>query len=137
MTATATVESLTKDLHLSKSKVDQLAQQLEKEKAHGRTLYTQFEALQADMQTAFGIEPSKTARKRKGRASAAAPLKSAATALLAKLQKEGKTAQSAKATVLETLLAQAKKELGLSALPKSVTRHVDKHVGKLFKTTKQ
>lgn len=137
MTATATIETLTKDLNLSKAKVDQLSQQLEKEKAHGRSLYTQFEALQSDMQTAFGIEPPKTAKKRKGRASATAPLKTAATTLLTKLQKEGKTPQSAKATVLETLLAQAKKELGLSALPKSVNRHVDKHVAKLFKTTKQ
>jgi len=136
MTATATIETLTKDLHASKARVDQLSQQLDKEKAHGRTLYTQFEALQSDMQTAFGIEPPKTAKKRKGRTSATSPLKSAATALLTKLQKEGKTPQSAKATVLETLLAQAKKELGLSALPKSVNRHVDKHIAKLFKTTK-
>jgi len=133
MIATATIETLTKDLNLSKAKVDQLSQQLDKEKAHARTLYEQFEALQTDMQTAFGIEPPKTAKKRKGRASAAAPLKSAATALLDKLHKEGKTPQSAKATVLETLLAQAKKELGLNALPKSVNRHVDKHVAKLFK----
>jgi len=136
MTPVATIETLTKDLNLSKAKVDQLSQQLDKEKAHGRALYTQFESLQTDMQTAFGIEPPKTAKKRKGRASAAASLKSAATALLDKLRKEGKTPQSAKATVLEELLAQAKKELGLSALPKSVTRHVDKHVAKLFKATK-
>jgi hypothetical protein len=133
MTATATIETLTRDLNLSKAKVDQLSQQLDKEKAHGRTLYEQFEALQTDMQTAFGIEPPKTAKKRKGRVSTAAPLKSAATGLLDKLHKEGKTPQSAKATVLEALLAQGKKELGLSALPKSVTRHVDKQVAKLFK----
>jgi hypothetical protein len=137
MTATATIETLTKDLNLSKAKVDQLSQQLEKEKAHGRTLYTQFEALQSDMQTAFGIEPPKTAKKRKGRASAAAPLKSAATALLDKLRKEGKTPQSAKASVLETLLAQAKKDLGLTALPKSVNRHVDKQIAKWLKSAKQ
>jgi len=136
MTPVATIETLTKDLNLSKAKVDQLAQQLEKEKAHGRTLYTQFEAMQTDMQTAFGIEPPKTAKKRKGRASAAAPLKTAAAALLDKLHKEGKTPQSAKTTALETLLAQAKKELGLSALPKSVNRYVDKHVAKLFKSAK-
>jgi hypothetical protein len=136
MTATATIETLTKDLHLSKAKVDQLSQQLDKEKAHGRTLYEQFEAMQTDMQTAFGIEPPKTAKKRKGRASATAPLKSAATAILENLHKEGKTPQSAKATVLETLLAQAKKELGLSALPKSVNRHVDKHVAKWLKSAK-
>jgi len=134
MTPVATIETLTKDLNLSKAKVDQLAQQLEKEKAHGRTLYTQFEAMQTDMQTAFGIEPPKTAKKRKGRASAAAPLKSAATAILDKLRKEGKTLQAAKTAALETLLAQAKKELGLSALPKSINRHVDKHVARLFKT---
>ena len=131
MTTTATIETLTKDLNLSKSKVDQLSQQLDKEKAHGRTLYSQFEAMESDMQTAFGIEPPKTAKKRKGRVSTAAPLKSAATALLDKLHKEGKTAQSAKAAVLETLLAQAKKDLGLTALPKSVNRHVDKHVANI------
>jgi hypothetical protein len=137
MTAVATIETLTKDLNLSKAKVDQLAQQLEKEKAHGRTLYTQFETIQTDMQTAFGIEPRKTARKRRERTSAAAPLKSAATAVLEKLRKEGKTPQAAKTAALETLGAQAKKELGLGALPKSVTRHVDKYVGKWLKTAKQ
>jgi hypothetical protein len=137
MTAVATIETLTKDLNLSKAKVDQLAKELEKEKAHGRTLYTQFEAMQTDMQTAFGIEPPKTAKKRKGRASAAAPLKTAAAAILEKLRKEGKTPQAAKTAALETLTAQAKKELGLSALPKSVNRYVDKHVAKLFKSAKQ
>jgi hypothetical protein len=137
MTAAATMESLTKDLQTSKSRVDQLSEQLEKERTHGRTLYTQFEALQADMQTAFGIEPPKTARKRRGRASATAPLKSAATAIMDKLRKDGKTPQAAKTAALETLAAQAKKELGMSALPKSVTRHVDKVVGKWLKSAKQ
>jgi len=136
MTA-ATMETLTKDLHVSRSKVETLSEQLEKEKAHGRSLYTQFEALQSDMQTAFGIEPPKTAKKRKVRASAAAPLKSAATAIMDKLRKDGKTPQTAKTAALETLLAQAKKELGLTALPKSVNRHVDKYVAKWLKTTKQ
>lgn len=135
MTA-ATMETLTKDLQSSKVRVDQLVQQLEKEKAHGRTVYEQFIALQLDMQTAFGIEPRKTARKRRGRASAAAPLKSAATAVLEKLRKEGKTPQAAKTAALETLAAQAKKELGLGALPKSVTRHVEKYVARWLKTTK-
>jgi hypothetical protein len=137
MTAVATIETLTKDLNLSKAKVDQLAKELEKEKAHGRTLYTQFEAMQTDMQTAFGIEPPKTAKKRKGRASAAAPLKTAAAAILEKLRKEGKTPQAAKTAALETLTAQAKKELDLGALPKSVTRYVDKAVAKWSKTMKQ
>ena len=135
MTA-ATMETLTKDLQSSKVRVETLSEQLEKEKAHGRTVYEQFIALQSDMQTAFGIEPPKTARKRRGHVSAAAPLKSAATAVLDKLRQEGKTPQAAKTAALETLAAQAKKELGLGALPKSVTRHVEKYVARWVKTTK-
>ncbi len=135
MTA-ATMETLTKDLQSSKVRVETLSEQLEKEKAHGRTVYEQFIALQSDMQTAFGIAPPKTARKRRGRASATAPLKSAAIAVLEKLRKEGKTPQAAKTAALDTLAAQAKKELGLGALPKSVTRHVEKYVARWLKTTK-
>ena len=132
---TATIEAVTKDLQTSKAKVDQLSVQLEKEKTRGRALYEQFKAMQIEMQTAFGIEPSKPFRKRCKRTPLAA-LKSAASSLLKRLREEGKTPKEAKAVVLEKLSIEAKRELALSVLPDAVTRHIDKQIGKWQSTAK-
>ena len=86
-----------------------LIQQLEKEKARGRTLYEQFDTMQREMQRAFGIEESSA---RKGRArTPTAILKSAATAALRRLKQEGKTATAAKGIELASVLVTAKKNL--------------------------
>jgi hypothetical protein len=127
-----------KRLRDSKTKVQQLSEQLDKEKANGKQLYEKFMDMQGDLRDAFGIDPVKGKRRGAGtrEKSPENDLRYVAGRAVLKAVKDGKKPAEAKEIAMAAALSVAKEKHAMQALPQTVLKRIDKVIAKRYRATR-
>jgi|SRR5579871_1712564 len=121
-----------KKLRDSKARVQQLQEQLDKEKTNGRQLYEKFMETQGDLRDAFGIE--QVGRKRGHREKTPeAVLKSLVGKAIERASKDGKKPAEAKEAAIAAGTSTAKEKFGMQALSPAVLKRIDRVIAKRYK----
>ena len=121
-----------KKLRDSKARVQQLEEQLDKEKNNGKQLYEKFLEMQGDFRDAFGIVTVGRKRGQREKTPESA-LKSLVGKTIDRAMKDGKKPAEAKEAAISIGLNTAKEKFGMQALPQVVLQRIDRVIAKKYK----